>query len=502
MNVAAPRTLSTGIEAALAATSNAPVSKSAGSAPPSATGAAFFPDLLGQMVDSEIENQPSSRREAPRARRQPPWSLFAPPESWLVRGTDSICSHHLSHRCGVGSESSDSDLASARTHYPWLPQDGALFLTAASSGPFSETLDTSGDGTARKASPTLVGANGEAASGQGTQPATAKLGQALADATRRPLVASRHRSPSRSRPESQSLSPRSWLSGQCQRRSSATGAGAVRPARSRGLGARRNRWRRALGSRDASRRPPFPAASDRVQSKHRRAIAPPMAECPRQGGRRPQQTRTSRRHRRHPRQPKEWTPPPACSRGSLRPARTHLRTGSQSDRSERRQRGGRRRRIWTAIALRNRAPWLSRHYWFRLPPPVHSVPARDRGSRRRFRRPAAGPRSERRIERRTLWFPVRPRCGPRPRQCGAARPSRRRAAGRTGCQRSLHGRAGFLQRRRGRSGAAAGHPSAARRGAGTIGPLPMGCGRAGTQARGRRPGAGNPARVARCRCTC
>ena len=188
MNVAAPRTLSTGIEAALAATSNAPVSKSAGSAPPSATGAAFFPDLLGQMVDSEIENQPSSRREAPPGSKATAMVTVRASGKLAGERKQTVSAATTSATAAEsGQNPVTPDLASARTHYPWLPQDGALFLTAASSGPFSETLDTSGDGTARKASPTLVGANGEAASGQGhATRATAKLGQALADATSPP----------------------------------------------------------------------------------------------------------------------------------------------------------------------------------------------------------------------------------------------------------------------------------------------------------------------------
>src|ERR1039458_2022414 len=79
------------------------------------------------------------------------------------------------------------DPASARTQYPWLPQDGTLSLAAASGCPLSETGDPAGDDAAGKASATRVGPDSEAASvqAQASQPAgnphaAAKLGQAWA----------------------------------------------------------------------------------------------------------------------------------------------------------------------------------------------------------------------------------------------------------------------------------------------------------------------------------
>jgi hypothetical protein len=180
MSVAASRAPATGIETALAATSNAPVARTSGCAPASAAHAALFPDLFGQMVETETEEQSPS----------PPGAV---PGSKAINALTARASGKpAGERNRTASAATPADLsqnpatpdpASARTNYPWLPQDGASSLTAALSGPFSETGDTGGNDAAGKAAGTLVGADGEAASGQ-TQPTRAAgLKESPADAT-------------------------------------------------------------------------------------------------------------------------------------------------------------------------------------------------------------------------------------------------------------------------------------------------------------------------------
>jgi hypothetical protein len=183
MTVAAPRTLSTEIEAAFAVTPNTPVPKSSSSLPPPATQAALFPDLLGQMVDSETEEQPFSRPGAAagsKATTAPPARASGKPAAEKNRTASAATTSATASELGQNPVTSDP--ASARTHYPWPPQDSALSLMAVLSGSVSETSNAGGDAAATKASATQVGEDGEAASGQvQATRAAGKLGQAVAD---------------------------------------------------------------------------------------------------------------------------------------------------------------------------------------------------------------------------------------------------------------------------------------------------------------------------------
>jgi len=183
MTVAAPRTLSTEIEAAFAVTPNTPVPKWSSSVPPPATQAALFPELLGQMVDSETGNQlPSPRGAGPgaKATSAPPARASAKPAGEKSRTASAATTSATATELGQNPVTSDP--ASARTPYSWLPQDGALSFTGALGGQVSETNSTGGDGGATKAPANLVGEDGQAGSGQvqATRPA-ARLGQAVAD---------------------------------------------------------------------------------------------------------------------------------------------------------------------------------------------------------------------------------------------------------------------------------------------------------------------------------
>jgi hypothetical protein len=192
MTVAAPRTFATGIEAAFAAATNAPAPKSFSSVPPSAMQAVLFPDLLGEIVDCETVNQPSfPRGTAPGSKATTGLTARA---SGKPAGEKN---RTVSARATSTTTSEPDqnpvlpDPASARTNYPWPPQDGALSLAAASPGPFFQTSDTGSDGAADKASVALVGADGEAPSGQvHATRAAAKPGQAPPD-TASPCARSR-----------------------------------------------------------------------------------------------------------------------------------------------------------------------------------------------------------------------------------------------------------------------------------------------------------------------
>jgi hypothetical protein len=162
MSVAASQAPSTGIAAALEATSSTPAPKTSGAASATANTAAAFPGLFGQMLEAETQQQAASFLRGDAAESK---ATTAP-----VAGASKKTAGEKS-RSATGTAAPDSgqnpaasDAVPVLTANPWLPQSGQLAFTLASRGAFSETGGDSNDGAADPAATTAAGAGTDVAS--------------------------------------------------------------------------------------------------------------------------------------------------------------------------------------------------------------------------------------------------------------------------------------------------------------------------------------------------
>jgi len=139
MSAVASRAVAVGFEAIFAALSSTPISKTPGAAPASATQAALFPELLGQMVRSETGNRFFAALSAtPGSKVTAPLSTRGSRKAEVARNrtaAEIIISD-------AGRNLMAPDPASARTQYP---PAATLPMTAVSGSPSSETSDTGSD---------------------------------------------------------------------------------------------------------------------------------------------------------------------------------------------------------------------------------------------------------------------------------------------------------------------------------------------------------------------
>ena len=145
---------------------NTPASKTSGSASASALATrktAPFPDLFGQMLETQAEELCSSSLGA---------VLESKPTTAAAAGASKKAAVEKNPNASgapaqdTGQAPVAADTASAQPRYPWLPLSGQLTFLAASAGPFSangDIGDIGGAGAASRDSTPPVGAHAEVA---------------------------------------------------------------------------------------------------------------------------------------------------------------------------------------------------------------------------------------------------------------------------------------------------------------------------------------------------
>ena len=140
MTAVAPRNVATGIEALLAVP-NAPSSKSPGGAAPRAVEAAFFPDLLGSIVDS-AKGGPRSSSAAARPGSN---ATGKRPLQESKKSAGKSAGETTSEIAAALPEPNQNlvlrSLCTAQLENPWLPQDGASFPGESSGNEHGEASD-------------------------------------------------------------------------------------------------------------------------------------------------------------------------------------------------------------------------------------------------------------------------------------------------------------------------------------------------------------------------